>query len=193
LLIALTVMAALGWHLVGADGEARVIESIGVTLLGVGWIGGLGSFAALMLRGPDGVGFLLAAVVATVAYDVGAFGVGRSAGSRPLSEASPNETVEGLVGGTLAALVATLVLFGLIGVAPFDSFGDAFLVGLVAAIAAPIGDLCESLVKRDLGVKDMAATIPGHGGFLDRFDAMLFVLPFVFYGAVFFELGPFGG
>ena len=95
LLIALTVMAALGWHLAGADGEARVIESIGVTLLGIGWIGGLGSFAALMLRGPDGVGFLLAAVIATIAYDIGAFAVGRSAGSRPLSEASPNKTVEG--------------------------------------------------------------------------------------------------
>jgi phosphatidate cytidylyltransferase len=193
ILVALTVMAALGWHLVGADGEARVIESIGVTLLGVMWIGGLGSFAALMLRGPDGVGFLLAAVIATVAYDVGAFAVGRSAGTRPLSEASPNKTLEGLVGGLLAALVVTIVLFGGIGVAPFDSFGDAFIIGLAAAIAAPIGDLCESLLKRDLGIKDMAATLPGHGGFLDRFDAMLFVLPFVFYAAVFFELGPFKG
>jgi phosphatidate cytidylyltransferase len=192
LLIALTVMAALGWHLVGADGDARVLESVGVTLLGVGWIGGLGSFAALMLRGPDGIGFLLAAVVATVAYDVGAFAVGRSAGTRPLSEASPNKTVEGLAGGVVGALVVTVILFGGVGIAPFDSFGDAFLIGLAAAIAAPIGDLCESLLKRDLGVKDMAATLPGHGGFLDRFDAMLFVLPFVFYAAVFFELGPFG-
>jgi phosphatidate cytidylyltransferase len=193
LLVALIVMASLGWHLVGADGDARVIESVGVTLLGVAWIGGLGSFAALMLRGPDGVGFLLAAVIATVAYDVGALFVGRSVGERPLSEASPNKTVEGLVGGMLVALVATVVVFSLFGVAPFDSFGDAFIIGLVAAIAAPIGDLCESLLKRDLGIKDMAATLPGHGGFLDRFDAMLFVLPFVFYAAVFFELGPFKG
>jgi phosphatidate cytidylyltransferase len=193
LLVALIVMAALGWHLVGADGESRVIESVGVTLLGVAWIGGLGSFAALMLRGPDGVGFLIAAVLATVAYDVGALLVGRSVGERPLSEASPNKTVEGLVGGMLTALVAMLVVFALFGLHPFDSFGDAFIIGLAAAIAAPIGDLCESLLKRDLGIKDMAATLPGHGGFLDRFDAMLFVLPFVFYAAVFFQLGPFKG
>jgi phosphatidate cytidylyltransferase len=193
LLVALTVMAALGWHLVGADGDARVIESVGVTLLGVGWIGGLGSFAALMLRGDDGVGFLIAAVLATVAYDVGALLVGRSVGERPLSEASPNKTVEGLIGGMLSALVAMLVVFALFGLHPFDSFGDAFIIGLAAAIAAPIGDLCESLLKRDLGIKDMAATLPGHGGLLDRFDAMLFVLPFVFYAAVFFQLGPFKG
>ncbi|MBV9950453.1 MAG: phosphatidate cytidylyltransferase [Acidimicrobiia bacterium] len=191
LLVALTVMAALGWHLVGADGDARVIESVGVTLLGVAWIGGLGSFAALMLRGRDGVGFLIAAVLATVAYDVGALFVGRSVGERPLSEASPNKTVEGLVGGMLVALLATLAVFGVFGLHPFDSLGDAFIIGLAAAIAAPIGDLCESLLKRDLGVKDMAATLPGHGGFLDRFDAMLFVLPFVFYAAVAFHLGPF--
>ena len=113
--------------------------------------------------------------------------------TRPLSEASPNKTVEGLIGGMAGALVVTVILFGGIGIAPFYSFGDAFLIGLAAAVAAPIGDLCESLLKRDVGVKDMAATLPGHGGFLDRFDAMLFVLPFVFYVAVFFELGPFGG
>jgi phosphatidate cytidylyltransferase len=193
ILLALTVMAALGWHLAGADRDARVMESIGVTLFGIGWIGGLGSFAALMLRGEDGIGFLLAAVIATVAYDIGAYAVGRSAGSRPLSDASPNKTIEGLLGGCAAAVIGVLVLFGLIGIAPFDSAGDAFLIGLAAAVAAPIGDLCESLVKRDLGIKDMAATLPGHGGFLDRFDAMLFVLPIVFLVAAFFELGPFGG
>lgn len=187
------VMAGLLWHLVGADGNARVIESVGVTLLGVAWIGGLGSFAALMLTLPDGVGVLLAAVIATVAYDVGGFFIGRSTGTRPLSEASPNKTWEGLAGGMVAAVMATWVIVSTApGIHPFDSWGAAVTVGIAAALAAPLGDLCESLVKRDLGIKDMGSILPGHGGILDRFDAMLFVLPVVFYAALYFELGPFG-
>ena len=60
---------------------------------------------------------------------------------------------------------------------PWGTWKHGFVLGLCAAIAAPIGDLCESLLKRDLGVKDMGALLPGHGGLLDRFDALLFVLP----------------
>lgn len=191
LLAVLTVAAALGWHLVGADGDARVVESVGVTVLGVAWVGGLGSFAALMLSLPDGTGMLITAVIATVGYDVGGLAIGRSMGTRPLSDASPNKTVEGLVGGVFCALFAML-LVGLFGLAPFDGPGAALGVGVLAALAAPLGDLCESLVKRDLGVKDMGSLLPEHGGILDRFDALLFVLPAVFYGAMFFEIGPFG-
>jgi phosphatidate cytidylyltransferase len=147
-----------------------------------------------MLAGPDGVGFLIAAVIATVGYDVGGLVVGRAAGRRQLSDASPNKTVEGLVGGCVVAVLVTVVVVGVIagGIAPFDNAGDAFLIGLAAAIAAPLGDLCESLVKRDLGVKDMGAILPAHGGLLDRFDALLFVLPAVYWAAVAFDLGPFG-
>ena len=66
------------------------------------------------------------------------------------------------------------------GFGPIDSFSEGAMVGLAVAIAAPLGDLCQSLVKRDLGVKDMGAILPGHGGLLDRFDSMLFVLPAVY-------------
>ncbi len=191
LLAVLTVAAALAWHLVGADGDARVVESVGVTVLGVAWVGGLGSFAALMLSLPDGTGMLTTAVIAAVAYDVGGLAIGRTMGTRPVSDASPNKTVEGLVGGIFCALFAML-LVGLFGLAPFDGPGAALGVGVLAALAAPLGDLCESLVKRDLGVKDMGSLLPEHGGILDRFDALLFVLPAVFYGALFFEIGPFG-
>ncbi len=194
IVLAVTVMAAFAWYLVGASGpEARVVEGIGATLLGVGWVGVLGSFAALLLASPHGVGMLLAAVIATVAYDVGGYVIGRSTGSRPLSDASPNKTVEGLLGGMGGAVLATVVVIGLIGVHPFDSLGAALLVGLAAALAAPLGDLSESLVKRDLGLKDMGSILPGHGGVLDRFDALLFVLPAVYFTAMLFELGPFNG
>lgn len=186
----LTVATVLAWHLVGADGDARVVESAGVTLFGIAWIVGLGSFAALALSLPDGVGMLLTAVLAAVAYDVGGYAVGRSMGRRGLSDASPNKTVEGLFGGVLVSLVVVFIV-GLVGLAPFDSPGAALKIGLFAALAAPLGDLCESLVKRDLGVKDMGSMLPEHGGLLDRFDGLLFVLPAVYYGAVFFSLGPF--
>lgn len=191
LLAVLTVGAALAWHLVGADGDARVVESVGVTLFGVAWIGGLGSFAALLLAQDDGRGMLVTAVLAAVGYDVGGLLIGRTMGSRPISDVSPNKTVEGLVGGMFASFVTVFVVVGMFGLAPWDSLGDAAKIGLLAMLAAPLGDLCESLVKRDLGVKDMGDLLPEHGGILDRFDGLLFVLPTVFYAAMLFGLHPF--
>jgi phosphatidate cytidylyltransferase len=160
------------------------VANIGVTLLGVGWIGLFGSFAGLLLGDPfgNGVALLLAAVVPTIGYDVGALFVGRSAGSRPLSAASPNKTIEGLAGGMILAIVAA-VLFAVAGggVHPLDEWQEGLKLGLLVALVAPLGDLAESLVKRDLGIKDMGSVLPGHGGLLDRFDALLFVLPAVWY------------
>ena len=130
----------------------------------------------------------LAAIIVTIGYDVGAFFAGRSFGRTPLTSVSPNKTVEGLFGGAVASLIVAVVVFGMLEViAPFGDkaagggFTAAVLLGLVGAIVAPLGDLGESLIKRDLGIKDMGSILPGHGGFLDRFDALLFVLPAVYY------------
>lgn len=175
----LITAVCLLWYLVGAAHESPVMN-IGVTLLGVLWVGLFGSFAALMLSiGDDGIGILLAAVLGTVGYDVGGLFIGKNAGRQPLSAASPNKTVEGLAGGCVIAFVVVVLLGVLVGLGPIDSFGESVLVGLVIALSAPLGDLCESLVKRDLGVKDMGSILPGHGGFLDRFDGLLFALPAV--------------
>ncbi len=181
LVLVLAVAVSFLWYLVGAGGD-RPVANIGVTLLGVCWIGLFGSFAGLLLAAPlgHGVAFLLAAVIPTVAYDVGALFVGRSAGSRPLSAASPNKTIEGLAGGMLLAVVAAVV-FAILGVYPFDDWQEGLKLGILVALVAPLGDLAESLVKRDLGIKDMGSVLPGHGGLLDRFDALLFVLPAVWY------------
>lgn len=185
----LTVTFGMVWYLSGAGGEDRPVIGLSSTLLAVGWVGLLGSFAALMLVlpttkdgvGDPGVGVLLVALLGTFAYDTGGLVVGRNAGSRPLSAASPNKTIEGLVGGMVAAVVVAVIASVLI--APFKEldFMAALLVGLGIAVAAPLGDLCQSLVKRDLDVKDMGTILPGHGGFLDRFDGLLFVLPVVYY------------
>jgi phosphatidate cytidylyltransferase len=182
LVLVLAVAVCFLWYLVRAAVDAPV-RNIGATLLGVGWIGVFGAFAGLLLADPagNGVALLLAAVIPTIGYDVGALFVGRSAGSRPLSEASPNKTIEGLLGGMFLAVVAGAVFAGINQVTPFDSWGEAIKLGVLVALVAPLGDLSESLIKRDLGIKDMGSILPGHGGLLDRFDALLFVLPAVWY------------
>jgi CDP-diglyceride synthetase len=183
MILALTFVVGVLWYLLGVGGKARPTANLGVTLLGVVWVGVLGAFAALILKIPDqGVSILLVAVVATVAHDTGAFFIGRAMGRTPLSAISPNKTVEGLVGGMVATLVGVFVVVVVLGFSPFSS-GEALLLGLVLAFVAPLGDLAESLFKRDLGLKDMGSLLPEHGGVLDRFDGLLFVLPAAYYVA----------
>lgn len=186
---ALTVVFTLLWFLSGAGSDAPVLEGVGITLFGIAWIGVLGSFATLMLRAPDGRGMVLAAVLVTVAYDVAAFFVGRAWGTRAISETSPNKTVGGLIGGAGGAIVMGLFV-SLLKLGAFHHLQYGLLLGIVVAVVAPLGDLCESLVKRDLGLKDMGSVIPGHGGLLDRFDSLLFVLPATYYLIVAFHLVP---
>jgi phosphatidate cytidylyltransferase len=184
--VALTVVVCLLWYLLGVGSE-HAVPNIGVTLLTVVYVGVLGSFAALLLRAPDGTGLLLAALLAPIAYDIAGLFIGRSMGRSPLSSASPNKTVEGTVGGMVAAFLVTWVVVGGVvgsGIAPFDSGGEALMLGLVLAGFAPVADLCESMLKRDLGVKDMGTILPGHGGVLDRFDSVLVSLPITYYLAL---------
>ena len=91
---------------------------------------------------------------------------------------SPNKTAEGLLAGMAASVVIGFILVG--SISPWGRF-NALALGVVVAVLAPLGDLCESLIKRDLGVKDLGGLLPGHGGVFDRFDAMLFCLPAVYY------------
>ena len=180
LVLALAVMFTMLWYLIGVV-KARATVNVGVTLLGLFWVGFLGSFATLMLRYPNdqGLAFLLGVILAVVANDVGALFAGRSFGNTPLMpEISPNKTVEGFFGGFLLTLIVCLAIVGRIH--PW-TFGSTFWLAVVVSIVGPAGDLAESMVKRDLGVKDMGSVLPGHGGVLDRFDALLFSLPAVYY------------
>jgi phosphatidate cytidylyltransferase len=180
LVVALTVVFAFLWYLAEVV-RARPTINIAVTLLGFLWVGVLGSFASLLLTFPDrrGIAFLLGAVICTVGYDVGGLFFGSQMGTRPLMpEISPNKTWEGLIGGMSTALI-TGVFTGFV-LHPWTP-GKGFVLGAVVAVAAPLGDLCQSMIKRDIGIKDMGSILPGHGGVLDRFDAVLFVLPAVYY------------
>jgi phosphatidate cytidylyltransferase len=181
MILVLVFVAGVLWYLLGVGGNVRPTANLGVTMVGVVWVGVLGAFAALILDIPaQGVSILIVAIVAAVASDAGGFFIGRSMGRTPLSAISPNKTVEGLVGGVLATLVAVLVVAVLLDVGPFSA-GQALVLGLCVAFVAPLGDLAESLFKRDLGLKDMGSILPQHGGVLDRFDGVLFVLPVAYY------------
>jgi phosphatidate cytidylyltransferase len=153
-----------------------------VTMLGFSYIGVLGGFAGLLLVYPDGVGMVIGLVLCAVAYDVVGFLVGSRIGRRPLApDVSPNKTYEGLFAGMGAAILVGAIVGGVFDLTPWNSLGDGLLLGILVAIFAPLGDLCESMLKRDLGLKDLGTLLPGHGGVLDRFDAMLFCLPAVYY------------
>ncbi len=189
--LAMVVMSSLLWFFWVSPGDG-VVMNLGVTLLGIAWIGGLGSLGALLLgqgrliestlKGGDasnpGIGVIIAAMLVTIAYDVGGYFIGQAVGRTPLSAASPNKTTEGLYGGISVAIVVPLAILFLFGISPVgDNFFKALVFCVFCAVAAPLGDLCQSAIKRDLGVKDMGTLLPGHGGVLDRFDAFLFVLP----------------
>jgi phosphatidate cytidylyltransferase len=153
----------------------------GLTVLGVAWVVGTAAFAYPILGSDDYRVLVLAIVLVTAAMDIGAYAVGRAWGSRALAPVlSPNKSVEGLFGGVAVCMVAAAAVGSMLE--PFDIMSGIGL-GVVVAIAAPLGDLAESMVKRSLGVKDMGSILPGHGGILDRVDALLFVIPaaWVFY------------
>jgi phosphatidate cytidylyltransferase len=179
LVLALFVVFTLLWYLTGVV-RARPAMNVAVTLLVFLYVAFLGSFAALILTaGRPGARLLIGAILATVAYDVGAFFVGRWAGKTPLAPSiSPNKTWEGLVGASVVTLLVCLVIVSNIN--PWDG-GKAFWLAIAVSVAAPLGDLCESMIKRDLDVKDIGTLLPGHGGVLDRIDALLFVIPATYY------------
>jgi phosphatidate cytidylyltransferase len=179
LVLGLFVVFTLLWYLAGVV-KARPSMNVAVTIMTFVYVAFLGSFAALILKGGStGIRILVGAILATVAYDVGAYFAGRSMGRTPLAPAiSPGKTVEGLVGASLATILVCLVIVRAID--PWDG-GKAFWLAIMVCFAAPLGDLCESMIKRDLDVKDMGNVLPGHGGVLDRIDAMLFVMPATYY------------
>jgi CDP-diglyceride synthetase len=183
LILVLITVFTLMWYLFGVE-RGSPVAGTAATLLTVGWVSVLGAYAGLLLSPsafPDrhGIAFLLGAIIATVANDVGALVIGGWLGSRPLApKISPNKTWEGLLGGAVFSILVSTVAVGAIH--PWSA-SNAALLGVVVAVVAPLGDLCESLLKRDLGLKDMGSLLPGHGGVLDRIDALLFVLPATYY------------
>ncbi|HET6997270.1 MAG TPA: phosphatidate cytidylyltransferase [Solirubrobacterales bacterium] len=157
--------------------------SMAVTLLGIVWIG-IPLVHAVLLRGlPDhGAGLLVDVLVGTFVADTAAYATGRMFGSHKIApNLSPNKTIEGLLGGfvigTMGFWFAGLYQDWLSGV-------DALIIGAAVAATAPLGDLFESMLKRDLGTKDTGTLFGPHGGILDRLDAVFFTVVVGYYLSV---------
>ncbi|HVL50908.1 MAG TPA: phosphatidate cytidylyltransferase [Actinomycetota bacterium] len=157
--------------------RVNVVSNVAITMMGIVYIPLLGSFVGLLSRRPDGRGVTIAAIGAAAVYDIFAYAGGSKLGRHPMAPSvSPNKSWEGAAVATVAIVLVALFAGPALG--PWTA-GQAALLGLAVAVVAPLGDLAESLIKRDLGIKDMGTIFPGHGGALDRIDAILFVAPTV--------------
>ena len=179
-LLATFVFAFVVYGLGGVRQSATT--SFGVTLLGVAWVGaGLGCL--LLIRDIPEYGFwaVMAILFTVFAADTGAFFVGRTFGRHRMAPAiSPKKSWEGFVGGVLAAVgMAFVILYR--DRDEFLTIPESLLLGLVIALAAVLGDLFESAVKRDLEVKDSGRVLGGHGGMLDRLDSLLWAGPAAYF------------
>lgn len=170
-----TVAAALLVFFV-SSARQNAVAGFAVTLLGVVWVGGGLAHFMLVRDVPDDGRLLVFTILLTVfADDTAAFFVGRAIGRHRLAPAiSPGKSWEGFVAGTLAGVAVT---FFSLYEQDVVSTGESLVLGLVIALAATLGDLFESAVKRDLGVKDSGRLLGGHGGVLDRVDSLLWAGP----------------
>lgn len=172
--LALLMLGGLLWLLVDAN-RTNVAASMGATVLMGLWVPFLASYAGTLLAREDGKWYVMAAVALVVSGDIGAYGFGYGFGKHKMAPSiSPAKSWEGFAGGLLTVLVvAALITSRLPG---FD-LPLALAFAAACFLAGTAGDLAESMVKRDLGVKDLGGIVPGHGGIMDRADAVIFALP----------------
>ena len=187
LFLTLTLLSIMILELTRRDGKTAIYH-ISTTLLGVLYVSFLASHMVLLRELPHSAGldysmgssFVFLAFVVTWACDTGAYTIGTLAGRRPLlPRVSEKKTVEGSIGGLLCAVAGAVV--AKYTFAGFLSLLQALILGLTAGVIGQLGDLVESMIKRDAEIKDTSGTIPGHGGVLDRFDSLLFTSPLVYY------------
>lgn len=171
-------------------GEKVSVSDIFSTFFAIGYTGLLPTFFILMRNEPStqlgslsgyldtGAGFLLLTLMVIWTSDIGAYYIGKNLGKTPLCPLiSPKKTLEGAIGGTVAGIIMSVLMGLLIQITLFHSI----ILGIIIVIMAQLGDLCESLIKRDVGVKDSGDIVPGHGGVLDRADSYIFTAPASYY------------
>ncbi|MCL2465898.1 MAG: phosphatidate cytidylyltransferase [Micrococcales bacterium] len=174
----LTVGGAVVWRVLDGSGEPALRDAT-ASVFAAAWLPFLAGFAMLMLQPLDGADRVMLFILVTVASDTGGYAVGSLLGSHPLApKVSPGKTWEGLAGSLVLACVIGVVGTspGIPGLMSTEPQVGVFL-GVAVVITATLGDLAESMLKRDLGLKDMGRLVPGHGGLLDRLDSLLLAAP----------------
>jgi phosphatidate cytidylyltransferase len=166
---AVTALAAMLWRLRG--GVAGYVMDMTAAVFTIVYVPFLGGFVALLLSEERGERAIVTFILVTIASDIGGYAVGVVAGKHPMAPViSPKKSWEGFAGSAVSCVVVgwlsvTYLLDG--------RWWVGVLIGLIAVVMATLGDLCESVIKRDLGIKDMSQIVPGHGGLMDRLDSLL--------------------
>lgn len=174
--LALPLPLLLVWSVTVPIGRVR--STIASTYLGVVYGPFLAAFAVLLLREEHGRVLTVAFIGMTAVFDSGGFLIGRKLGKHRMApRTSPKKSWEGFFGGVVLTVVASALILPVFE--PFD-LALAVKLALVMSAVSPLGDLAESLVKRDLGVKDMGSLLPGHGGLFDRVDSIIFNAPIAY-------------
>ena len=169
----LTCISLLLWRM--ADGLHDAIRDIAGGIFVAAYVPFLASFSILLLREPDGAGRVFVFLIVAICSDVGGYAVGVVAGRHPMAPSiSPKKSWEGAAGSALACVIGGIatVTFFLGG-----TWWAGAIVGLALVLSATVGDLIESTIKRDLGIKDLGSVLPGHGGFMERIDSLLLSAP----------------
>ena len=181
--ITLTICAMCSFMWVLFRGRQPYIANVATTLLGMVYCGWF-PLHLIFLRDlscdkyDSGLGFVVLMFTAILMTDVGCYYVGTKFGKRKLAPViSPNKTIEGSIGGMVCAVIGAVIIGLFIDLPWYISV----FAGIMCTIFAQIGDLCESLIKRDAGVKDSGTSLPGHGGFLDRTDSFVLTIPVMYY------------
>jgi len=174
--MALTALAVLVWRM--AQPPEDYLRDVTAGLFAAFYVPFLATFVVMMLAADDGPRRVLLFLLLTVISDTGAYAVGWRFGSHRLApRISPGKTREGLAGAIAFAMVAGALLMEYM--IDGGHWWQGLLLGLAAAVSATLGDLGESMIKRDLGIKDMGTLLPGHGGIMDRLDSLLPTAPVV--------------
>ena len=175
---ALTVVAVLAWRLFG--GTDGYVRDVSAAIFAVAYLPLLGATGAAMLAEHDGGKRVLTLIILAICSDIGGYAagvtLGRSGAHKLAPVISPKKTWEGLAGSAIACIVAGAILLPSL---LHGYWWQGVVLGAAAVVAAVLGDLAASMIKRDLGIKDFGRLLPGHGGVLDRIDSLLTCAPVV--------------